>query len=187
MVLPRTPRPPFETWPVQIADERFGFAWYCGAGIIVTQSALTHGTQESAHAYHDYADRVLLDHADDLAKAGGLYVIHDLRILQTYDQTARRAWTERMKRRKNGYLRGSTVVVREATPLLKMAVSGINLMAALNLGSTIELTTDLIATLRKHDVQPPGRPSMVPRSSRSPRSAPPVSMVVPPLSKLGRR
>jgi len=168
MLLARNPRPPFESWPVHLADERFGFAWYCGAGVIVTQATLTHGTQEAAHAYHDFADRVLVDHAEEVTRAGGLYVIHDLRILQTYDQAARRAWTERMKRRRNGYLRGSTVVVQEANSLLKMAVSGINLMAALSLGSTIELTTDLPATLRQHEVQPPRRhSSLVPRNTRS--------------------
>jgi len=168
MPLSRPPRPPFETWPLQLADERFGFAWYCGAGMIVTQGALTHGTQEAAHAYHDFADRVLIDHAEEIASSGGLYVIHDLRLLQTYDQSARRAWTERMKRRRNGYLRGSTVVVKEANSLLKMAVSGMNLMAAVSLGSTIELTTDLPGTLRQHDVHPPRRiSSLVPRNSRS--------------------
>lgn len=174
MPLFRPPRPPFESWPLQVADDRFGFAWYCGAGVIVTQSVLTHGTQEAAHTYHDFADKILVEHADEIGKSGGLYVIHDLRLLQTYDHAARRAWTERMKRRRNGYLRGSTVVVNEPTPLLKMAVSGINLMAALSLGSEIELSTDLPATLRKHDVQVPRRSSLVPRSS-PPRSSPPRS------------
>jgi hypothetical protein len=49
-----------------------------------------------------------------------------------------------------------------------MAVSGMNLMAAMSLGSTIELSTDLPAALRQHDVQPPRRiSSLVPRNSRS--------------------
>ena len=162
------PRAPFERWPLQVADEQWGFAWYCGKGVIVTQAAVTHGTQYAAHSYHDFADRMLSEHAAEIEAAAGLYVIHDLRLLQTYDAGARRAWTERMKRRKRGYLRGSTVVVDEATPLLKMAVSGINMMAALSLGSFVELTNDLPGALRKYDVQAPRRLSTFPPSRPRP-------------------
>lgn len=159
---PSTPSPPFDAWPLEIADERFGFAWYCGSGIIVTQATITHGTSEAAHAYHDYADHVLSEHAAEVQAAGGLYVIHDLRLLASYDSAARRAWTERMKRRRRGYLRGSTVVVAEATPLLRMAVSGISLMAAVSLGSSVDLSTDILETLARHGVKAPRRLSLRP-------------------------
>jgi hypothetical protein len=150
------PRAPLQAWRLQVADARFGFAWYCGNGVIVTQAAVNHGTVEAAHAYHDLADRVITHRAEDLKTAGGLYVIHDLRLLETYDSDARKVWSERMRSRERGYLRGSTVVVKEVSPLLKMAVAGINMMTTLNLGSKVELSLDLTETLRQHRVQPPG-------------------------------
>jgi hypothetical protein len=149
------PLPPLQGWPVQRYDERFGFTWYCGEGIMVSQVLVPHGTEVAAHAYHDLADAVVARCRDDLERCGGLYVIHDLRQLRTYDASARRVWQERMRRRGRGYLRGSTVVVLEASPLLKMAVQGINLMASLSLGSSIELSTDLSAVLRAQRVAPP--------------------------------
>jgi hypothetical protein len=153
---PPRPLPPLQGWPTQRYDEAYGFLWYCGGGLLVSQTVVDHGTVEAAHAYHDTADQVLATCAEDMERSGGLYVIHDLRQLRTYDAAARKVWQERMRRRGRGYLRGSTVVVREASPLLKMAVQGVNMMASLNLGSRIELSTDLSAVLRKHRVAPPG-------------------------------
>jgi hypothetical protein len=161
-VLIYRPEKPLDGWPLQIADERFGFAWYCGAGMIVTQAAVAHGTEAAAHAYHDLADRVLSRCTSDVEAAGGLYVIHDMRLLESYESTARRAWAERMSRRARGYLRGSTVVVDRASPLLKMAVSGINLLAALKLGSAIEIAKDMSEALRAHSVQRPAEDARFP-------------------------
>jgi hypothetical protein len=152
---PLRPLPPLQGWPIQQYDEAFGFLWYCGGATLVSQALAEHGTIEAAHAYHDRADAVIASCAGDLDRCGGLYVIHDLRRLRTYDAGARKVWQERMRRRGRGYLRGSTVVVLEASPLLKMAVQGINMMASLSLGSRIELSTDLATVLRKHRVVPP--------------------------------
>jgi hypothetical protein len=85
-----------------------------------------------------------------------------MRLLESYESAARRAWSERMSRRGRGYLRGSTVVVTRASPLLKMAVSGINLMAALSLGSAIEVANDMEETLRVHGVKQPSEDAQFP-------------------------
>jgi hypothetical protein len=60
-----------------------------------------------------------------------------------------------MNRRKRDYIRGASAVVPNASPLFKMAVSGINMMAALNFGTSIDLLDDIEAALRKHAVRPP--------------------------------
>ncbi len=156
------PKAPLQAWPQQIVDPHFGFAWYCGAGIIVTQAAVAHGTVVAAHRYHDLADRVLAQRPDEITRAGGLYVIHDLRLLETYESDARKAWSDRMRARPKGYLRGSTVVVRDATPLLRMAVAGVNLMSSLNLGAKVELSTDLAGALREQRVRQPGPEDVFP-------------------------
>ncbi|MFW6050443.1 MAG: hypothetical protein ACODAU_04670 [Myxococcota bacterium] len=154
MAQPR-PKPPLDAWPVQAYDERIGFIWYCEGGVIVSQATVRHGTPEAADAYHDLVDQALEARADDLARSGGLFVVHDWRELTSYDAAARKVWQERMRRRGRGYLRGAAVVVAQANPLLRMAVQGANLMAALNLGSHIELATDMPTLLRAHGIEPP--------------------------------
>lgn len=149
------PRSPMDRWPVQVADPRFGYAWYCGEGVVVSQAVLTHGTEEAAHAYHDVVDAALAAAPAEFEAAGGLYVIHDFRLVRKYDAGARTAWQERMRRRGRGYLRGSTVVVHQASPLLKMAVQAINLMASLSLGSRIELASDPSVVLAELGVTGP--------------------------------
>ena len=147
-------QPPFDRWPVQHAIPGYGYAWYCGRGLIVSHVTVSHGTKEAASAYHDYESSMLTLHAADLEQAGGLFVIHDWRALSTYDAGARQVWQERMKARKKGYLRGSVVCVARAAPLLKMAVQAANLWASLLHGAKVELTTDIRAALAAHDAHP---------------------------------
>src|SRR6476659_7262616 len=96
---------PFDRWPVEHADPRYGFAWYCGRGLIVSHITVSHGSEAAAHAYHAFESAVLSDYADEIGKAGGIFVIHDWRAMVTYDAGARRVWQDHMQRRKKGYLR----------------------------------------------------------------------------------
>ena len=147
---------PFDRWPVQHDDPRYGYAWYCGRGLIVSQTTVSHGSKEAAYAYHDYEGTILRLHAEEIAAAGGLFVIHDWRTLATYDTEARRVWQERMKSRKKGYLRGSVVCLTQAAPLLKMAVQAANLWASVLHGAKVELTSDIRAALLAHNAFPEG-------------------------------
>ncbi len=157
-----SPSAPFESWPVQHYDPRYGFAWYCGKGIIVSHITITHGTSDVAHAYHDYEGRMLAEHAEEIGAAGGIFVIHDWRALVDYDAEARRVWQDRMKGRRKSYLRGSVVCVQKASPLLKMAVQAANVVASVLHGAKVELTTDLRTTLATHVPTPPRRSSLTP-------------------------
>jgi len=149
-------QPPFDRWPVQHEDPRYGYAWYFGRGLIVSHLTISHGTKEGANAYHDYESSILRLHDREVAEAGGLFVIHDWRAIVTYDSEARRIWQERMKSRKKGYLRGSVVCLARAAPLLKMAVQAANLWASVLHGAKVELTTDLRAALLAHNAFPDG-------------------------------
>src|SRR5687768_14671169 len=104
MVSPRLP--PFDGWPVQHVDQHYGYAWYCGDGLIVSHITTRHGTAQAARNYHDFEESVLRERAEDCKRAGGLFVIHDWRVMETYDGEARRVWQERMRLREKGYLRG---------------------------------------------------------------------------------
>jgi hypothetical protein len=141
---------PFDRWPVQHRDDQYGFAWYCGRGLIVSHITTPHGSAAAAQSYHDFEDRVLRDHEVECSSAGGLFVIHDWRIMETYDSEARRVWQHRMKIKRKGYLRGSIVCVANAGALLRMAVQAANLVATMVHGAKVELSDDLEATLLAH-------------------------------------
>jgi len=150
-----TPQPPFHHWPVQHFDPRYGFAWYCGRGLIVSHIVVTHGTEAAAHAYHDFEGSVLRDYKDEVAKQGGIFVVHDWRAMETYEASGRRVWQERMVARPKGYLRGSTVCLLRASPLLRMAVQGANMVASLTHGAKVELSTDIDGALRAQGLRGP--------------------------------
>lgn len=149
------PLPPFERWPVQHRDDTFGFAWYCGRGVIVSQVIYPHGSGAAARSYHRFEEQVLHDRAAEVARYGGLFVVHDWRAMQTYDAEARRVWQERMREREKGYLRGSVVCVARAGALLKMAVQAANVVTSVVHGVRVELTEDLEGALREYAIEPP--------------------------------
>jgi hypothetical protein len=149
---------PFENWPIQHVDRHYGYAWYCGGGIIVSHITARRGTAAAAESYHDFETRMLREHAMDMKAAGGLFVIHDWRAMESYDADARRIWQERMRAHEKGYLRGSVVCVARANALLKMAVQAVNLVASVTHGVKVELSTDLDTVLKAHGVfDPPVR------------------------------
>ena len=149
------PQSPFERWPLHHVDPRYGYVWYCGAGMVVSQLTITHATREVVDAYHGFEEQVLRECTDDLREAGGLFAIHDWRALESYDAAARTSWQERIKNRPKGYLRGSVVCVERANALLKMAVQAANVVASLTHGAKVELTTDIGPALTKHAVVAP--------------------------------
>lgn len=158
----RVRHPPFDGWPAGHFDPQYGFAWYCGRGLIASHLTIQHATEASATAYHDFEEYVLRTHAREITDNGGLFVVHDWRNLRTYDPGARRVWQERMQARPKGYLRGSIVCVSKAGPLLRMAVQAANLVASLAHGAQVELCTDIHAALRDHGVVPPTTPQAMP-------------------------
>jgi hypothetical protein len=161
---------PFDQWPEQHSDPHYGYVWYLGQGLIVSHITVAHGSSDAACAYHDFEEAVLADHAAEVRAAGGIFVIHDWRAMESYDASARVVWQERMRQRPKGYLRGSVVCVARANALLKMAVQAANVVASVTHGAKVELTTDLVTTLRNHGAERP--PSLRPRAGRF--SVPPV-------------
>ena len=154
------PLAPFDTWLVQHRDDNYGFAWYCGRGIIVSQVVAAHGSAAAAWSYHHFEEQVLRDRAVELKRYGGLFVIHDWRAMQTYDAEARRIWQARMREREKGYLRGSVVCVARAGALLKMAVQAANVVTSTVHGVHVELSDNLEQVLRTHKLDvPPARVS----------------------------
>jgi len=120
----------------------------------VSHITVAHGTAKAAHAYHDYEERILEEYAREVEENRGIFVIHDWRLMATYETEARRVWQDRMKARRKGYLRGSVVCLLKANPLLRMAVQTSNVVAALTHQAKVDLTTDIEAALAEHDAYP---------------------------------
>lgn len=148
------PSVPFATWPVQLFDPRFGYAWYTAPGVFVNQIIVDEGTVEVANALHDAIDRVIARERADFEQHGGILMIHDWRKMHRYGKGARQAYLERMKSREPGYLRGAVAIVPD-TPLLKMAVQTANVLMALRIGGTLALAHDPARVLREHRAETP--------------------------------
>lgn len=153
----RLPRAPFADWPIQWKKPGLGYAWYVEPATLITQAAITHASVEAVKAYMDVGDQLIASATERVLGAGGLFIINDWRQIQTYDSAARPLLMKRMKERPKGYLR-RTVVCVSPTPVLRMAVQAANLVAAFMAGGPIELTEDLVETLRTYDIgrPPPG-------------------------------
>jgi hypothetical protein len=148
------PFAPFLNWPTHLYDERFGFAWYTSPATFVNQIHQTHGTVEVARAVHEAIDYVLCHQADDIAKHGGLLIIHDWRVMTGYDSRARQEYLAHMRARKKGYLR-HVVAVLPNTPLLRMAVETANIVMAFGSGGILRIENDPCPALEKHGVRCP--------------------------------
>ncbi len=153
---PSAPLPPFNAWPVQFSDPDVGFAWYTHPGTLVTQATARHATARVSSVLSDWVDLVLEQHREEISRCGGLLGIHDWRRFRGYDTEARRRWMERIQRRPKGYLRKGVIIVGD-NPLIKMAVSGANMIVALASGgdSQFEIATNAYHVLQKYDVRRP--------------------------------
>jgi hypothetical protein len=148
------PAPPFKTWPIQVADPRFGYLWKTAPNIVITQASFPEVSEAVVGAFHDALDAVIQAEAKAIAEHGGLVMIHDWRALRGYDTAARRLFMARMKTRAPGYLKVAVVVVPD-TPLLRMAVQTAELLLATGLGGSLRLVSDVEAALREYKVQRP--------------------------------
>lgn len=146
------PQRPFDLWHVQHFDPHYGYAWYLGEGLIVSHITVAHATIDSARAYHAYEETILRDRSVELRRAGGLFVIHDWRAMESYDRDGRQYWQACMRERPKGYLKGSIVCLKKANKLLSMAVEAANLLARVTHGAKVEITTNLDEALRAHHV-----------------------------------
>lgn len=148
------PRPPFRFWPIQLADPGFGYMWFTDPCVLVNQVCFPRATTNLVAALHDGIDRVIEREAESIERHGGIVIIHDWRELKGYDTAARRAYLDRMRRRKGGYLR-QAVAVLPSTPLLKMAVQTADLVMALGVGGKLGFANDIQKVLDRFDVKRP--------------------------------
>lgn len=150
----RRAKPPFDRWPEQLVDPRFGRAWFCRPAVFVDQLQVEQATVETVNALHDAIDTVLGRRRAEIADAGGIIMIHDWRQLHRYTSDARKVYLDRMRSREPGYLRLAVAIVRD-TPLLRMAVQTANVLMALRIGGNLEVAMDPDVVLRRYGVATP--------------------------------
>src|SRR5262245_12579776 len=147
-------RPPFDSWPVQERDPRFGYAWWRDPAVLVTQAIVDRGTLDAAKAVQGFIDDALEHAAADVKRAGGLLVLHDWRTVETYDGAGRSYYLERMRARPRDYLRHTITVVRDGA-FFRIAVGMANLVARVTAHAEVELAHDVDAAVAKLGIRPP--------------------------------
>ncbi len=141
---------------MQAYDLAFGFAWYTEPATFVTQLAVEHGTLDSARFIQDHIDLVLAHRADEIARHGGLLILHDWRVGKGYDADARREFMERLRARPRDYLRHAVTCIT-VTPMLRMGIEAGNLVLTLVTGRKGEVGLDPVPVLARHGVVVPRR------------------------------
>jgi hypothetical protein len=159
--MPPTPRPPFDRWPIQAYDPACGFAWYLDPTTLVTQATIEAATVDFARVIQGWIDVLLRERADDVQKAGGLFVFHDWRMVTSYTSEARSFYLERMRSRPRGYMRHSVTCVR-AHPLFRMAVAAGNLVAAMTARAKTDIVAEPALALATHGIGAPSATARFP-------------------------
>jgi hypothetical protein len=150
------PVAPFHQWPLQEHHDAWGFLWFVAPRFVVTQTSVVHGTIAGADFFHDCMDALLAAHIEGLRAVGGLYVVHDLRTLRSYERGARSHFVERMRARRalGAYLAGSFASVHD-DPFLRLAAQGVNLASSLAGNGPVHLVRDPAEALRSLGIDRP--------------------------------
>jgi len=146
--------PPFDSWPAQLVDARFGRAWFAEPAVFINQLDAARGTVEAVNGLHDAIDHILAKRREVIREAGGITIIHDWRRRHRYDTEARQIFLERMRAREPGYLKTVVAIVGN-TPFLRMAVQTANMLMALRSGGQLELALDAGEVLRNQRISAP--------------------------------
>lgn len=140
--------PPFDAWPIEEHDPRFGYRWYREPAMLIDCLTVVHGTRESVRAMYATLDSTLTVHAKSIVEAGGLLIIGDWRNLRSYDPEARQLFLSEL--RKPRHIRGSIVMASKAGVFVRMAAQTARMVTAVVGGPSITVTEDVDAVLREH-------------------------------------
>gem|GEM_PF-3437510 len=110
------PAAPFATWPKHWRQST-GFAWYTQPAVLVTQAAHAHATVEAAVNAINVINFVLAKREADISAAGGLLILHDWRLVTSWDADARRHLMNRARTHDKRLVRG-VLVAMTVNPIL---------------------------------------------------------------------
>ncbi|CAN5495654.1 hypothetical protein BH09MYX1_BH09MYX1_18340 [soil metagenome] len=144
------PLPPFDSWPIELDDPRFGFRWFRKPAIMIDHLTVAHGTVPMVQAMMARLDEMIAEHRRDIEAAKGILIIGDWRRVTSYDPPARQLFLKELQKPRK--IRGSVVILSKAGAFLKMAVQAASMVAAVVGAPSIAVSEDVNAVLRKHSV-----------------------------------
>lgn len=157
------PLPPFDAWPVQRFDPRWGYSWFLPPATMVDHLVVEHATVDTVRAMHALLDGLLAAEGARIEAAGGLVIIGDWRRVRSYTSEARRVFVERMRARPRKLVRAGVTVLAKMNPLLRMAVQAGGMALAVSGAAKVEVYDDVEAALAAHGVVAPGKDLVFPR------------------------
>jgi hypothetical protein len=152
---PAGPFPPFDAWPVQRFEPRYGYMWFVPPATVVDQVIVEHATGDTVRAMHATLDALLAAEGARIEAAGGLVIIGDWRRLRSYTPEARRVFMERMRARPKKLVHTGVTVLAQVNPLLRMAVQAGGMILAVAGAAKVEVFDDIDAALAAHRVVAP--------------------------------
>lgn len=147
------PGAPFDRWPVHVSDPSYGFTWFVPPNIMVDHLTVSEGTEETVLAMHRTLDRLLAKHGPSIIASGGVRIVADWRMVQSYTPGARRTFMREIA--KGRPMASAAVVLDGANPFLAMAVKAADMVLAMTRGPKIELFSDVGALLRREGLDGP--------------------------------
>lgn len=131
-----------------------GYMWYTEPGVLVTQAHIERSNFEDVATLSMRIDAVLRLKKAELAKHGGLLIIHDWRNLKSWDDDARQHLIERSIRRERGAIRG-VVIATSGNPLFQLMAHVANVtLSALGV-ARVRLVDSVEPALEKYGVKKP--------------------------------
>ncbi|MBI5534713.1 MAG: hypothetical protein HY898_18450 [Deltaproteobacteria bacterium] len=154
------PRAPLADWPIQ-GVMRFGYIWYTTPFAIVTQSAVEHMTLKDAQEITSRIDRIIAACRQEMHREGGAVILHDWRLVRTYDPHARQHLFSRNSERQPGDVR-ATIINVTLTPVLRMAIETGNALLRITTGRVVEVVPSIGPSLGKYGVERPTASTRIP-------------------------
>jgi hypothetical protein len=147
------PRAPFADWPIQ-RETPHGYVWYTDPGVMITQAHITHADLASVLPMSEDTETLFQLKRDELAKLGGLLIIHDWRTVKSYDSDTRKHLIKRVQDRQRGLVRGVIIAV-SLNPFLRAAVQVASAIMSATTGARLQMVDSLSPALIENRVQVP--------------------------------
>jgi hypothetical protein len=146
-------RVPFADWPVQLQTPH-GYLWYTSPGVMVTQAHIEHADLGSVIPMSQHTDALFELRRDELAKLGGLLIMHDWRMVKSYDPDTRKHLIRRVQERPRGLVRGVVIAV-SINAFLRAAVQVASAIMSATTGARLQMVDSLSPSLIEHGVKTP--------------------------------
>ncbi len=144
---------PFCSWPTHWVQST-GYAWYAQPAVLITLAVQPHGTLEAAANATSLVNLVLQKRAAEVSEAGGLLILHDWRLVSTWDADARRHLMDRARSSEQRSIRG-VLVAMNVGPILGAILQTACMIYSIG-GKYMEIVRDIPAALARYQIATPG-------------------------------